>query len=328
MNMDKTNNQRKYILDLFKFIAVLFVVILHIPSASKFGFVIHNLSQFAVPFFLICIGYFVYIHVDQIDYLKRQILKLFKYYVFGWVLYQFFHLFLDFYTGSLDMFFENFTENIFSILWFPHNAQHLWFIISSIYSLIILYFFIRIEKTKLLYTISIFLFVIGSILSFLGKEFTFIPYWLFLTTPFYALPFITLGYASQIIIKKLSLDSKKSFILGFLSFDILAVSSFLHGFKDYLSISIFASFFLFSFLIQTKKEFPSSYQKLGEYVFPIYIFHFIPIYIIELFPEITFGYKNGWNQPFFVALIRIIIVIVTTLIISKIYFIVKKHFKK
>lgn len=164
--------QRNYAIDFIKFFAILSVVIIHtFPSNEQLGyFVLDNLSRFAVPFFFVAAGYLFSLKVssnpDPFSYFKKYALKILKVYI-SWLI---FYLVYDVlriivthrnFQAELFKYKENLT--VLNLIYYGQGTSgyQLWFVISLVWSIVILYLFYRLERVRLLL-------VIAFCLNFLG----------------------------------------------------------------------------------------------------------------------------------------------------------------
>lgn len=188
---------RNLSIDILKIILAFFVVFLHMhllrDSYPELSFVLVNgIFRMAVPTFLIITGYYFY-YVDNTDKLKKWLIRTFSLY-FIWSL-----VYVPFWKEG---------DTLMNILFGYH---HLWYLIGTFFSGIIL-FFIRKRSVGVLIILVIVLFTIGYGMQTLGnlhyfKNETdsiinlFPSYRNFLLVCF---PFLTVGY----LINKLNLDMK------------------------------------------------------------------------------------------------------------------------
>ncbi|WP_261511357.1 acyltransferase family protein [Chryseobacterium paludis] len=188
---------RNLSIDILKIILAFFVVFLHMhllrDSYPELSFVLVNgVFRMAVPTFLIITGYYFY-YVDNTDKLKKWLVRTFSLYVIWSIVY------LPFWKEE---------DTWMNILFGYH---HLWYLIGTFFSGIIL-FFIRKKSVSLLVTLILLLSSLGYGMQSLGnfhyfKNETdsiinlFPSYRNFLLVCF---PFLTIGY----LINRLNLDTK------------------------------------------------------------------------------------------------------------------------
>ncbi|WP_226086811.1 acyltransferase [Mesobacillus sp. S13] len=157
--------QRNYAIDFIKFFAILAVVIIHtFPGNDQIGyFVLDNLSRFAVPFFFVASGYLFSLKVSDnpqsFAYFKKYVTKILKIYV-SWLLfyasYDVIRILLkdENVKAELIKYKENLT--VLNLLYYGQGTSgyQLWFVISLVWSIVILYLFYRLKKVRLLLVIA------------------------------------------------------------------------------------------------------------------------------------------------------------------------------
>ncbi|WP_161493814.1 acyltransferase [Virgibacillus necropolis] len=185
--------ERNYSIDFVKFFAIFFVVIIHTNtvsgievenmSGSRIDFLIDSFARFAVPFFFITSGYLfmqkmISIHNNndgsafkkQLAYFKKYIIKLVNLYISWFVFYFLFELWINFIETEKNMealssMFKEFIAgfSLIDIIYYGSNApqQHLWFLLALIWSIIIVFIFVKLRLLKILFVISIFLHIYG-----------------------------------------------------------------------------------------------------------------------------------------------------------------------
>ena len=72
---------RNQSIDLLKLVSIFFVVAFHSPFSNKVGYIMDAVARFSVPMFFMITGYFVMKTVDISATLKKQMIKLTKYYM-------------------------------------------------------------------------------------------------------------------------------------------------------------------------------------------------------------------------------------------------------
>lgn len=188
---------RNLSIDILKIILAFFVVFLHMHilrgSYPVMSFVLVNgIFRMAVPVFLIITGYYFY-YVDDKDKLKKWLIRIFLLYLIWSVVY------IPFWKEE-----DTWMNIIF-------GYHHLWYLIGTFFSGIIL-FFVRKKSVKLLVFLIVLLFSLGYGIQTLGNLHYFknetdsiinlFPlYRNFLLVCF---PFLTIGY----LINKLNLDMR------------------------------------------------------------------------------------------------------------------------
>lgn len=157
--------QRNYAIDFIKFFAILSVVIIHtFPGNDQLGyFVLDNLSRFAVPFFFVASGYLFSLKVENnpesFSYFKKYVTKILKIYVSWLIFYAGYDVIRIFLThGDVNVELAKYKENltVLNLLYYGQGTSgyQLWFVISLVWSIMILYLFYRLKRVRLLLVIS------------------------------------------------------------------------------------------------------------------------------------------------------------------------------
>lgn len=157
--------QRNYTIDLIKFFAILSVVIIHtFPGNDKLGyFVLDHLSRFAVPFFFAASGYLFSLKVSDnpqhFSYFKRFVTKILKIYVSWLIFYVGYDVIRIFLThGNVKAQLAKYKENltVLNLLYYGQGTSgyQLWFVISLVWSIVVLYLFYRLKRVRLLLVIA------------------------------------------------------------------------------------------------------------------------------------------------------------------------------
>lgn len=177
---------KKYIgVDILKFIMAIFVVAIHTyPNPFKDG--IHNdnnildidqiwdiIVRFAVPYFFIASGFFLFLKLKkESDNLLRQKIvlsfgkRIMRLYIYWTII--FLPITIWSFINNRDLFFVDlfsFLKNVFIV---GHNflSWPLWYLLTMIYSIVILYFFIKKNiNVKIIFVFSILLFLISILLE-------------------------------------------------------------------------------------------------------------------------------------------------------------------
>ncbi|MGE7608847.1 acyltransferase family protein [Peribacillus frigoritolerans] len=293
--------ERNHAIDFIKFFAIFSVVVIHVfPRDSQIGlFILDNFSRFAVPFFFTASGYLFgkkMIHTrDSIDYFKRYIIKIIKLYL-CWLFFYMMYDVLILFKGAADVPKELAQYiNHFSFLDLIYygtgtSGYQLWFLTALIWSVIILFAFLKLKKARLLLTISL----IFNLLGLFGQSYS-----LFYDFPlstrdalFIGLFYTTLGFffADDKFFKKTrAIPAKTYLLLIFILFTIQVAEGYLlekilsgsHG--EYFITTIFLTAFLFLFALNNKTLGKDLFiTKVGGRALGIYIVHVVFIDIFDL----------------------------------------------
>lgn len=190
---------RSLSIDILKIILAFFVMFLHMhllrnvyPSLSYV--LVNGLFRTAVPVFLIITGYYFY-YVDDIQKLKKWLIRIFILYAIWTVIY------IPLWKEK-----DSYIANII------FGFHHLWYLIGTFFSGMVLFAFRKIS-VKILFSLILFFFCCGYAIQFLGNAhyfegkidsvMNFFPsYRNFL---FVCFPFLSIGF----LIKKLQIDIRK-----------------------------------------------------------------------------------------------------------------------
>lgn len=329
--------KRNSVVDLSKYIASLMVIAIHCNLFYDVNdnlnlFTVNILCRLAVPFFAVCSGYYFAskctfdVRFEKTDENKKVFLKQWKksifLYVFWSVLYCIFsvpywiksgwfsfHAFVDYGIGAV-------TKGSF---------YHLWYLLGVIYALPLLFFILKIVKTKNCLLVSCILYFIKAVCY--GYR-DFMPckiqallrmmdkYSGVFDALFLLLPLMLMGVYIQKL--KGKFVSHKKINVGFLiSFALLIVEVMLlkiNGVEkfSYVFFTLPTAYFLFNIIINLKFDFKSTY--LGSCSLFIYCVHPMVLNIVD----------RGVNNT---ILIFVITCVISTLL-GIVYTIIKQRIHK
>lgn len=301
--------ERNYTIDFIKFWAILAVVVIHtFPANDQLGyFFLDNLSRFAVPFFFAASGYLFSLKVNKhpksLSYFKKYIMKILKIYV-SWFIFYFVYDVLKILVGQenrqaeLSKYMDGLTA--LNLLYYGQGTSgyQLWFVISLVWSIGILYFFFRLNQIPLLL-------IIGLCLNFLGlfgqsySIFDELPVSTTRAALFVSLFYTTLGFwlASN---KTLGNFNSKRYFSLFCFFTILQIVEghwlekgldAKHG--EYFFSTIFLTLFLFLYVLSNPEIGKGRFiTKIGANSLGIYAIHVIFIDLIDMVFE-KIGLEQG-----------------------------------
>ena len=136
---DSGTKERIHSIDVMRIVMSFLVVTIHIPFKGTAGKVFISFGKIAVPFFLVVSGYMLYRNEcsEMMPRLKKQALKMLIFYVAANVVYAAAQLILAYVNN--ERFYIN-KENILNFLFFNFSpfSEHLWFLGSALYALLIL----------------------------------------------------------------------------------------------------------------------------------------------------------------------------------------------
>lgn len=289
------NMERNYAIDFIKFFAILAVVVIHtFPSNGQLGyFILDNLARFAVPFFFAASGYLFGLKVmntpESAAYFKRYVVKLLKIYV-SWLLfymiYDVIKLLLS--GGNIAEYAKNLTP--LNLIYYGEGTSgyQLWFVISLVWSTIILYVFYRLKKVPLLLAVSFCL----NLLGLFGQSYSIfdpLPVSTTRAALYISLFYTTLGFWFARNKSILSWPKSTYFFLFF----IFTVLQFAEGYilekwldarhGEYFLSTIFLTFFLFAFTMRNPQLGKGRLlTKIGANSLGIYAIHVFFIDIVDI----------------------------------------------
>lgn len=305
-------------LDILKFVCAILVIFIHTPQPENIEFLIDPLQRCAVPVFFIVSGYFTFDRTGLNMVLKKRIVSILK--IFCWAFFLCIISNTIHYSPAWVVYIT--IQNIGSFFLYNNIilGEHLWYIHSYLYILIILGVANKYNLHKLLLYATPILIITGL---YLGKYHEIItgnsiPLYYSRNFLFTGLPFFIIG----VLIKKNETIinqniSGSTAITGFIMFLIAGTieESVLRLYDNmgdlYISNVFMATAIFILFLkINCKKE--NALSRMGRQdCLYIYIFHWFFIQEISLLME-----KLGYGA--FFKYISIIIIPVVTIIFIKI----------
>lgn len=278
---------RNLTIDVLKIILALFVVFLHMNFLKEthplLSFVLVNgIFRIAVPVFLVITGFY-FLHIDTTKKLQKWLFRTFLLYAIWMLVY--------------ISYWEDNKEIWLAVIFGYH---HLWYLIGTFFSGIIL-FFLRNQKAVVLFTLAILLFGVGYAVQVLGNTHYFKgeedsvlnDYLMYRNFLFVCFPFLTVGF----LINKLKISFEKykySYFLVVLS-AVMVVAEAYFNYKmissestDILFSLIFASPVLF--LYSQKIYIKSQSKILASLSTAIYVVHPL-IMKSDFYKNITSDYK-------------------------------------
>lgn len=229
---------RNLTIDLLKIVLAFFVVFLHMnflrDSQPTLSYVLVNgLFRIAVPVFLVITGFYFF-HIDSRQKLQKWLFRTFLLYAIWMIIY-----------------ISYWKDNGQVLLTVVFGYHHLWYLIGSFFSGVILYL-LRKQSSKMLITLSVSLFLLGYVVQVLGnlhyfeKEHDFVlnMYLMYRNFLFVCFPFLTIGF----LINRHNFDLSKyknSYLL--MIFSVFCVVA--EAFFNYTTISSESTDVLFSLLL-------------------------------------------------------------------------------
>jgi peptidoglycan/LPS O-acetylase OafA/YrhL len=287
--------ERNYAIDFLKFFAILAVVVIHtFPGDDRLGyFILDNLARFAVPFFFAASGYLFGLKVKDnlksASYFKRYVGKILKIYL-SWLIfylaYDVIKILLS--DGNLGKYVKNLT--LLNLLYYGEGTSgyQLWFVISLVWSTIILYVFFRLKQITLLLVISFCL----NLLGLFGQSYSIfdpLPVSTTRAALYISLFYNTLGFWFANNKSNLSFNKMTYFFLFF----IFTVLQFAEGYVleklldarhgEYFLSTIFLTFFLFAFALRNPQLGNGRLlTKIGANSLGIYAIHVFFIDMVDI----------------------------------------------
>lgn len=179
---------RNLSIDVLKIVLAFFVVFLHMQLFKNSYPLVNYLSvnglfRLAVPIFLIITGYYFF-YVDQISKLRKWLLRTLVLYAIWMIIY---------------IYYWKDEDHILLTILFGYH--HLWYLIGTFFSGIVLYF-LRNQSTMKLISLAVLLFLTGYAIQILGNLHYFKDdtdsvlnmYFLYRNFLFVCFPFLTVGF--------------------------------------------------------------------------------------------------------------------------------------
>ena len=191
--MSEKKNMRNYSLDILKFFCALLVVFAHVLPPYYMSAAIEPLRRCAVPLFFMMSGYLTYGKPNITSVVCKRMVSVFKIFCWAFLLYSFFFI-VDY---DLPMYVSYIETHIVSIVCFNDvfYAIHLWYLLSYIYVLGIVWCVAKYNLYKWLYAAIPFLIVVALLLGkyhlFIWDDF--VPTYVSRNFLFMGLPFFALG---------------------------------------------------------------------------------------------------------------------------------------
>ena len=306
--------KRNEVLNLFKGLACIAVVFIHIKFPGVVGIIIWLLASFAVPSFLMIAGYFAFGKDETV--IKRRLIKILKIFAFGYLCFLGYNIFFQILRGSvvewLSLNFKYTTPVWYVVFCMPDFAFPLWYLIAMAEIYVVWYFVVKRKKEKVaLYAIPL-LFVFKIILT-TYCETKGLPWKYHVNFLTEAMPYFLFGYY---------LRSKEKYFKSFRYTSILllivvgGLASVILFFCDFsIKIScigiVFYSLAIFILAIKIPDR---SYCRLLEYIgdklsLNVYIFHMLIASVLSIVCskyllniDLSAGLLN-WIRPILVVVL-------------------------
>lgn len=340
MNKEIYNNSlslRNNTIDLFKAIAAYMVVFIHCCFKSPVGDIVDSIARFAVPFFFIVSGYYVYTcnYQKSLKKVYSKIIHLFKITFIGCLIYSIWKIcHLDNINQIKVWIFKIVKVNkIIKLILFNDTeiAIHLWFLFALIYCYVL---YIIVNKYKLLKIVNVMILIL-LIVNFLCDEFSVqvlgktIPTFCIRNFLFCGFPFFMIGnliYNKRDVICRVKITRERMLILILISVCLSIIERYFFGKHDLYIGSLISSISVFIFSIKfdnivNSKNILSIIGK--RFTLYIYIMHLaVAEYLKDIISYLNFGGSSiiGYGLP--------IIVCVITTALAVVFYYIKKVVNK
>lgn len=318
--MNELNKSRDFhSIDVFRCLAMLLIVAIHMPFPGIFGMIVISFGKTAVPFFIIASGFFCYRENDE-EFSKRlvkQIVKLLIVCIIANVLFCFILFYL-----SPEMTFVNYLKSMltpeavkkFLITNNSPFADHLWFLGSMVYAMLIVLLLVKIKAFNFVSLFSPLLLIVYIAMVFSGKiDFVYCRNALFCTMPYFMFGCLFRKYFDKV-------NTIPLWILVVATVISIAVSMLelaIHKSTGTIFIGTeFLTLFIFALLLRFKDFGANSiFESIGRRdVFFIYVIHFAFCFF--------FWIRYEELNPLFQWLAPLIIFLISW-IVSEIYYVIK-----
>lgn len=309
--------QKSDVLNLFKGLACISVVFVHVHFPGITGIVVHrSFSSFAVPLFLMIAGYFAFGKDESV--IKRRFFKILKIFLWSYAVFLVLHILFKIQQGVVAEWLSlnfNYTTPIKYIVFCTIDfAIPLWYLIAMVETYFVWYFLVKHKKEHCVMFAIPFLFVFKVVLTTYCETMR-VPWMFKMNFLTEAMPFFLFGYY---------LRSKEDFFKS-IPYTVLLLTMFAGcAFAAYnvafdVPVKMFSLGTLFYslavFVIAIKLP-NKSYCKPLEYIgdklsLNVYIFHpIIGIVTVRLY-QLLFGVNLqtgllGWVLPFAVVVLTIV----------------------
>ena len=319
----QVDNKRNHMLNILKGIGCIGVVFMHVSFPDKFGEIIVELAQFAVPIFLMISGYFAFDANNNAGAkIIRRTKKIVKLTLVSMLFYLLYAVVIRFSAHSIGEWIGQlldiktwinlFLLNDLDII----NGGHLWFLPALVYVYLILYFIDKYNLYKLAYKILPFLFLLRLAVVIITVSFDMTWHFRsnFITS---ALPYLLMG---NYIASHKSFQTKFSNKFLILSAIIGAGFSVVCLILDFavdvseVGIIVYAVSLFMLAVKNPQVSFSKKIEALGDkYSLYVYVIH-IAINGLLSFVVKKVGIDDAvwfmWSRPIIVAVIAVIVSVV------------------
>lgn len=323
-----TGKQRLHLMDDLKLLSSYFVVFIHCEFPGVFGVIFKTLARFAVPYFFLCSGYFLY--GAQPESIIKKLLRTVKMFLITYLIY----ILIDVasYMNKHDLeglfaYFHNFLEfeklGKFILFNQPPMYIHLWYLIALFYVYAIYYYIVKYNVSDFLTMASavILLFLhllIAHILLVFEISFSscYIRNFLFVGYPFVSIGRMMKKYQDKFP----KLRGKTIIFLLFFGSICSLISRFVVGNKSLPFGAIVVSITLMFVVITANNLQKPKVANAGIYSTYIYLFHILVIRCYSMWV-----YKMGIENGLLVDLAPVFVCILATVFAIIVWMLVKGY---
>ena len=287
--MQETKNSRLYVLDLFKLLASYFVVFIHCQFSGDWGIAVKAVARFAVPFFFLCSGYFLY--GNKPEKILRKASRIFRLFCSSFLIFFVYQILINYTRGNVAYVLTwlrglaNF-KGLIKLIFFnvPYVSTHLWFLSALTYVYLIHYWLAKKHLSDVFIGLSsVILLILHLIIwqavltlnttsqTFIVRNFLFTGY-----------PFVGIGMLIRKHSNKLpKLTPLKAFVLILLGSMTSVLSRFALGDKSVPGGAIITAVTLLIYALQhDQRTSPTLGRNAGKYSTFIFVFHPIAIDLV------------------------------------------------
>lgn len=315
--------QRNSFLNFLKGCGCIDVVFMHVLFPGIIGTIVHKVSQYAVPIFLMISGYFAYsANGDAAEKIIRRTKRICKITIYAILLYTLYTLYYEIRGGYFNEWLSEFLnwKQCIKIIVFSNldiiSGGHLWFLPTQIIAYLIMLFIDKKNLYKIAYRSIPLLFAVRIIVSTIvwSNDMTWHLIGNFLVG---AIPWMLLGnYLAHNKEFVTSLSNKSLSVMAFVGGLFAAVFAVLEVSVDLSEIGIVIyAFSLFTLAINNPTLSVNGYiEKIGDkYSLYIYILHIVVSGAVGRLARVI-GQQESmwylWTRPIIVAVVSIIVSII------------------
>ena len=331
--MNRINKKQiNYTLYFFEILASCFVILIHCKLPGTFGLIVDAAARFAVPFFFVISGFFLYDEKLEVSELrqkcKKRILRTTILLGISLITYLIIQIAVCLKNGqsALDYFSNTFSpENILMFIIFnkPFISTHNWFLLALILSYCFILIIPKLSINKRFTTIFPVLIIVIYFIRIIMCTFQPVLFGLNLSNDniYHAwwncgFPFVTFGILIKRIISEKTFKSLLVLVFLFGSMILMCVEGyFVSVYMMPMTYYLFSIVFVFSIFLISKKwptiYISSLYNHIGNWTRWVYIFHPAIIIFANAIIQIIIKDSNvvSWVLSFVVIVFSVIFAI-------------------